>query len=143
MEERARVVSTDGNIAKVTLKRSSACGESCAQCKGGCAPGNTYVEVKNLIGARVGQEVVIEMKTGIFMSAVLITYVFPLIMLFIGIAIGASFNPPFGLSLSKDSYGLILGFSLMIVSYAVASMIDKKYKRSGKVSFTLTKIIDK
>ena len=142
MEEIARVVSTDGDTAKVTLKRSSACGESCAQCKGGCAPGNTYVDVKNLIGARVGQEVVIEMKTGTFMSAVTITYVFPLIMLFIGIAMGASLNPPFGLELSKDSYGLILGFSLMIVSYAIASMIDKKYKKSGKVSFALTKIIE-
>lgn len=142
MEERARVVSVDGSTARVTLKRSSACGESCAQCKGGCAPGNTYVEVKNPIGAGVGQEVVIEMKTGTFMSAVAITYVFPLIMLFAGIAMGASLNPPFGLRLSKDAYGLILGFSLMVVSYIIANMLDKRYKKSGKVSFTITKIID-
>jgi len=139
MEERARVVFTDGNIAKVVLKRSSACGDNCAQCKG-CSPGMTYVEAKNLIGAKVGQEVILEMKSGMFLGAVLITYVLPLIALTVGIILGTNISIPIGLNISNEMLGVILGFVLMAVTYLFINLIDRKYKKSGKISFTIAKI---
>lgn len=142
MKERARVVSEDGGFAKVTLKRASACGDNCAQCKGGCAPGSTFVEAENTIGAHKGQEVILEMKTGLFLGAVGITYVLPLIMLTAGIIIGTSVKAPFGLKISKDLFGLILGFALMAISYLIGSLVDKRFKKSGKILFRITKIIE-
>lgn len=139
MEERARVVFTDGDTAKVVLKRSSACGENCAKCKG-CTSEMTYVEAKNLIGAKVGQEVILEMKSGMFLGVVLITYVLPLIALTIGIMLGTNISIPIGLKISSDLLGVTLGFVLMAATYLFINLIDKKYKKAGKISFRIAKI---
>lgn len=141
MEERARVVFTDGDTARVVLKRASACGDNCAQCKG-CTPGMTYVEAKNLVGAKVGQEVILEMKGRMFLGAVLITYVLPLIALTIGIMLGPIAGNFIGLKISGDLSGIILGFVFMAATFFIINMIDKRYKKSGKLSFRIAKVAD-
>jgi len=141
MEERARVVFTDGDTARVVLKRASACGDNCAQCKG-CTPGMTYVEAKNLVGAKVGQEVILEMKGRMFLGAVIITYVLPLIALTIGIMLGPIAWNFIGLKISGDLSGIILGFVFMAATFFIINMIDKRYKKSGKLSFRIAKVAD-
>lgn len=140
MLEIAKVVSVNGKMAKVQIKRASACGESCASCKGSCAPPNTYVEAVNSIGAVSGQDVEIEMNTKVFMNAVILNYVLPLIMLIVGIFAGSILVDSLNLNVSKDVLGLLLGFGLMTVSYALVYFIDKRYKKNGKVRFMIKRV---
>jgi sigma-E factor negative regulatory protein RseC len=142
MIEKAKVVDVKEKFAKVEIRRVSACGESCASCKGGCAPTNTYVEAENNIGAKLGQYVEIEMSTKTFLTAVLITYGLPLIMLFVGIFSGSALANSLGLKMNSDFAGVLLGFLLMALSYIVISKQDKKYSKQGKIKFEIIKILE-
>ncbi|SHK13779.1 positive regulator of sigma(E), RseC/MucC [Geosporobacter subterraneus DSM 17957] len=141
MIEKARVVEVKGNLAKVEVRRVSACGENCANCKGGCAPTNIYIEVINSIGAKQGEYVEIEMSTRTFLAAVLITYGLPLIMLFIGIFSGNALVNNMGLKINNDMAGAILGFIFMALSYIFISKLDKKYNKQRKIKFEIKKIL--
>lgn len=140
MIEKAKVISVNGQTAKVQIKRASACGDNCASCKGSCAPPNTYVEAVNTVGAVSGQDVEIEMNTQVFMNAVILNYVLPLIMLIIGIFAGSSLPGVLNLNISKDLLGILLGFGLMVLSYTLVYFIDKRYKKNGKVRFIIKRI---
>lgn len=140
MIEIAKVVSVNGKMAKVQIKRASACGESCASCKGSCAPPNTYVEAVNAVGAASGQAVEIEMNTKVFMNAVILNYVLPLIMLIVGIFAGNGLAGSLNLSISKDVLGILLGFGLMAASYTMVYFVDKRYKKNGKVTFIIKRV---
>lgn len=95
-------------------------------------PTNTYVEAVNTVGAVPGQNVEIEMNTKIFMNAVILNYVLPLIMLIIGIFAGSSLASILNLNISKDLPGFLLGLVLMAVSYTFVYFIDMNYKKTGK-----------
>ena len=140
MIEKAKVISVSGQNAKVQIKRASACGESCASCKGGCTPQNTYVEAVNTVGAVSGQDVEVEMNTQVFMNAVFLTYVFPLIMLIVGVFTGGALASSLDLNYSGDLLGILLGFGLMAVSYTLVYFVDKHYKKSGKVRFIIKRV---
>ncbi len=141
MIEKAKVVSLNGNMARVQVKRISACGESCASCKAGCSSPDTYVDAVNNINAAAGQYVEIETQTKIVFSAIILNYVLPLIMLAIGIITGSVLVDSLKLNISKDLLGILLGFTLMALSYLLASRIDKSYKKTGKVQFTVKRIL--
>ncbi|MBP7072261.1 MAG: SoxR reducing system RseC family protein [Clostridia bacterium] len=140
MIEKARVISVNGQKAKVQIKRTGACGESCAGCKGGCAQINTYVEAVNTVRAVSGQEVEIEMSTKVFMNAIILNYVLPLIMLILGIFAGSAMVDGWNLSISGDLLGILLGFGLMAISYTLVYFIDKHYKKNGKVRFIIKRV---
>lgn len=141
MIEKARVISVDGHKAKVYLIRHGACGDKCGGCSGGCATTGTYVEAINDIGAEAGQEVEIEMKTQVFMNAILLNYGLPLIMLIIGMFAGIIIKNLFNLSLSSDLLSVLLGFGLMALSYLVVNRIDKHYKKTDKVKMNIISIV--
>lgn len=141
MIEKARVISVNNHMARVQIKRASACGESCASCKGGCAPTNTYVEAVNTVGAVLGQDVEIEMSTQVFMNAVILNYVLPLIMLIIGIFAGSVLVVSLDLSISKDILGILLGFGLMAISYTLVYFIDKNYRNNDRVRFVIKRVL--
>jgi sigma-E factor negative regulatory protein RseC len=141
MIEKARVVELKDKFARVEVRRVSACGESCASCKGGCVPTNTYVDAINHIDAKVGEFVEIEMSSKTFLNAVILTYGLPLIMLVIGIFSGSVLVNNLGLKLNSDLTGVLLGFVLMALSYLFVSKKDKKYKKHGKIEFEIIKTL--
>ncbi len=134
MLEKAKVVGIKDNMVKAEIRRVSACGESCASCKGGCETTNTYVDVQNHMGAKVGDYIEIEMSDKTFLTAVLLTYGVPLIMLFIGIFVGATV-------LRSDIASIALGFGLMALSYLLIWQKDKSMKTKEAIHFRMTKIL--
>jgi sigma-E factor negative regulatory protein RseC len=141
MVEKARIVTLNENMAKVQVKRVSACGESCASCKGGCTPSYIYVDAINDIEAAMGQEVEIEMQTKVVFNAIVLNYGIPLLMLVIGIFSGSALAEILHLNVSKDLLGVFLGFVLMTLSYALASQIDKSYRKTGTVKFIVKRVL--
>ena len=80
MEQIGEVVELRGKQALVRIQRTSACGENCAQCEGGCKPTSSVISATNGICAKVGDTVKIQMNSLAFMSLAFIGYILPIII---------------------------------------------------------------
>ena len=91
MEQIVRVREAHSNgTATVFLQRESACSGDCHKCSGcGAAKETIVFDAQNPIGARRGDLVVIESKTGPVMKAVGAFYVLPLLLFFAGYILGS------------------------------------------------------
>jgi sigma-E factor negative regulatory protein RseC len=141
MEQVAKVISCSNGIAKVEVKRVSACGENCASCKAGCPTTNIYVDAINQVDAMPNQYVTIESKSKILASAIVLNYVFPLVMFIAGIFLGNRFLPSASMGIKAELYSFLIGIALMTISYIVVVFLDKKFKKANNTIFTVTKIL--
>lgn len=126
MKQTVRVISVEGRLAKVIHKRPTACHGDCDHCAGGCgsmaATEKLIVEAENLIGARPGDNVVIEGETGKVAWAICLVYVIPVILFFAGYFVGQSmFFQPAAMG--------ILGF---VLGLAAAVLVSRRQTRTGK-----------
>ena len=124
MEQIVRVKQAHENgTATVFLQRESACSGDCHKCSGcGAAKEVMVFEAHNPIGAQRGDLVVIESKTGPVMKAVGVFYVLPLVLFFLGFALGSLVN----LSGLTACLGFAGGIALTVV-------YDRKIARKEEV----------
>ena len=80
MKESGIVKSVSGDLCQVVVTRKSACGENCATCKGSCKLSDQVCTCKNLIGAKPGDRVEIEMDTKKVLKSAFLVYMFPIII---------------------------------------------------------------
>ena len=114
MEQIVRVREVHSNgTATVFLQRESACSGDCHKCSGcGAAKEVMIFEAQNPIGARRGDLVVIESKTGPVMKAVGIFYVLPLLLFFGGYILGDMIG---GLGALFGCVGFLAAIGLTVV----------------------------
>lgn len=141
MEQVAKVISCNNGIAKVEVKRVSACGENCASCKAGCPTASIYVDAINQVNALPNQYVRIESKPKILASAIVLNYVLPLFMLISGIILGNLLFSPVSAGKTVELYSFLTGIVFMAISYLIVVFVDKKYKKFNRNLFTITKIL--
>ncbi|MFH1980463.1 MAG: SoxR reducing system RseC family protein [Pseudomonadota bacterium] len=86
--EQGIVTEVAPGTAWVMTSRSASC-EGCAS-KGSCMSKGTDMIVKtlNAANAKVGDRVVVSIKTGAFLRATFLIYMFPIICLLVGVMIG-------------------------------------------------------
>ena len=80
------------NMAEVEVTRRSACGHDCKKC-GGCGGMETQlitVTARNTAGAQPGDQVSIEGETRQVLGLAALVYALPIVLFFIGYALGAS-----------------------------------------------------
>lgn len=78
------VLSASEGMAKVKTSRHNDC-ENCGSCPGNAA---IVLDVRNPVGARPGQRVVIEVKEADMLKSAFIVYMLPLIAIFVGAMLG-------------------------------------------------------
>ncbi|MEA4813514.1 MAG: SoxR reducing system RseC family protein [Oscillospiraceae bacterium] len=126
----------DGNYAKISVARQTACGHDCEHCSGCGITGGTkvYAVAKNTIGAKVGDDVIVESSSKRVLGIVALVYVLPFVGFFIGYALGAA-----ALSLGDLMCGLvgIIGFALFLIP---ALIYNRYMKKSGKLTYEITKL---
>ena len=91
MTQEVRVVQchADGS-AEVVHIRQSACSGDCHKCSGcGAAQETMRLTVRNPIGARPGDRVVIESGSGPVLAAAAVLYLLPLVLFFLGYLAGS------------------------------------------------------
>lgn len=107
-------------MARVEITRSSACGDNCASC--GLCPGRSAtVEAENRQGAITGDTVIIDMADKKVLGAAFLVYIVPLIALIAGYFAA---NAVFG----SEALGIIFGFALMLLTFALLMLADKRIK---------------
>ena len=130
MKQTVRIVSIpEPGIAEVFLERESACSGDCHKCSGcGAIRETLFVRAENRIGADVGDHVVVETATHTVMKAVLLVYLVPVVLFFVGYVLGAvlSFLP--GLTGA-------LGFALGIIP---AVFLNRRMEQKKESTFRIT-----
>ena len=100
--------------AKVVFDRKSAC-DKCGMCL--TAKGEkmrVYVEVKNTLGAKVGDKVGVAMNDKFVLRAAFIVYIVPVVLVGIGLAVFRKLN--YLLLLIVIGVGLLLGIAIGITA---------------------------
>ncbi|QEK13344.1 SoxR reducing system RseC family protein [Crassaminicella thermophila] len=141
MEKIGRIISTNGNVAKIEILRTSACGEKCSSCKVGCSKTGMYIDVENTVGATPSQFVKVKVETKIVMKVAFLVYIVPLFMLIVGIVSGSYIHQLLGVTFSAELFSFLLGMIFMGLSYGVVRKFDQIYKSKEKIKYEIIKIL--
>lgn len=139
--EQGVVLRTDSESAWVKTVRSSACEgctarESCHTTGGGQ---DMEVEAINLVGARVGDRIVLSFETASLLKATFLIYLFPIIVLIAGAAIGQALAPFIGMSPSAAS--VFLGFAFFFIALFVIKIRANRMAKKNAYRPKITKIL--
>ena len=129
MEQIVRVRQTfeDGS-AQVLHIRQSACSGDCHKCSGcGAAQEGILLRVSNPIGARPGDLVTIEAATGPVLRGAAVLYMMPLLLFFLGYALGAVWG--------RGGLGGCLAFGLGV---ALAVVYDRRVAAKANTAYIIT-----
>lgn len=135
MKQKVMVLSTSGNMAKVSYHRPTACHGDCSKCAGGCgsmaAKEEIIVSAENLIGAKTGDSVYIEGETKKVAWAIMLVYVIPVVLFLAGYFLGQQWG-----------HGNLIGVLGFFLGLALAVLESRRQKKRGQeiryqiVSFT-------
>lgn len=132
MKEIGKVIKVEEDQATIIIKRGTACGE-CGNCQVGREKLEMVMSADNNVGARVGDEVEIDLENMNFMTAMLIAYGFPLAALIAGIFGGYYGMLALGLSDGmSQGLGAVIGLLALAASYAVIKFKEESIKRMRK-----------
>lgn len=98
--------------AQVLHIRHSACSGDCHKCSGcGAVQESVILTANNPIGAKPGDVVTVEAKTGPVLAAAAVLYMLPLVLFFLGCILGAIWN----LTLLAGGIGFAAGIVLVVL----------------------------
>ena len=129
MEQIVRVKRTyDDGTAQVLHIRESACSGDCHKCSGcGAAKEGIVLTVKNPIGAKTGDFVTIEAATGPVLRGAAVLYMMPLLLFFLGYALGAVWGR-----------GGLCGCLSFLLGIVLVVVYDRRVAAKEKTAYTIT-----
>ena len=104
MTERGVVVKVKGKRATVRFDRRSAC-DSCHMCAVTRDGMKVEVVIENTLGANVGDFVEVEMAQKFVLTAAVIVYLIPLVLVAFGVGVGVIFSEAKSISTRRISLG--------------------------------------
>ena len=139
--EQGIVIKTDSRATWVKTFKSG----NCAGCsaRGSChAPGGDdemEVKVINEAGAKVGDRIVLSFKTSSLLKATFLLYVFPILLLIIGAAVGQEIAPKF--DFNPSGLSAIMGFAFFFAALLIIKTTANKLARKNEYRPKITKIL--
>lgn len=136
MEQTARVNRLlPGGRAEIAVKRKSACGHDCSKCGGGCSEMLVQSEVTavadNPLGARPGDTVRVESRSGQVLWIAAVVYLLPLLLFFVFCFAGAAVT-------GAENVGLILGGIGFAIGIGVAVVVNRVVRQRNMTAFSIT-----
>lgn len=140
MEEEGKVIKIEGNLAQVEIERKSTCG-TCRACTLGT--GNTMItEAENPLGAKMSQRVRVEISSPAILKGAFLIYIFPLLSLILGMALGITITTRLGFKESSQTVGLVLGLVFLVLSFVLIWRHNKKVKDKSVYRSKIVQIIE-
>ena len=138
--EQGHVIRTRDKTAWIQTTRSASC-EGC-QSRHAChtmggGSNEMAVEAVNTLGAKEGDQVVVEFSTASLMKGTFLIYMLPIICLMIGAAIGVKLTPLFD-GINESTLPALVGFGAFILSILFVVFVGN---RMGKKDAYKPKII--
>lgn len=130
MEQLVRVRKcNDDGTAQVVHLRQSACSGDCHKCSGcGAAQETLVLTAQNPIDAKPGDLVVIQSGSGPVLAAAAVLYIVPLVLFFLGYALGAALWQRGGL----------VGCVAFLLGVGIAAVYDRYMAKHKKTIYTIT-----
>lgn len=120
--------------AEISVPRKSACGHDCEDCAGcGVTGAAVHARARNPIGAQPGQQVVVESSTEKLMGIVLLVYMVPVVLFFLGYGLGYFLGAGEGMRAAVGGLGFLLG-GIPAVLY------DRRIRRQGGIVFRIVRL---
>jgi sigma-E factor negative regulatory protein RseC len=139
--EEGVVIRVDGSGTWVKTVRSGAC-ESCSS-KASCHSmgGGQEMEVTadNPIGARVGDRVVLKMATASLLKGSFLVYMFPILLLVVGAALGEWISRASGVESSVPSAGI--GFGSLAVGLFLMRTIARRMGEKAEYRPRISRVV--
>lgn len=141
LRETGRVVEVSGTMAKVMITRHSSC-ESCGACGIGAKPEIDFM-LKNDIGAKVGDRVVIEMRSTALFKAAFLVYMIPLAALITGFLLGQRVGAFRGMAPSQaELIGIGSGFLFLVLVFICLRLLDERRFFGSDLQPQLVAVVD-
>lgn len=122
---------TNGKYAKVSFTRREDC-EKCGMCMKHKDSMTVSLNVKNTLGAKVGDEVAIEMRDGFILKAAFIVYLLPVILVGLTLFLGRNLKETL-------LFGLVIVD--LVIGLAISFFVDRAIKKKGKLAPVMKEII--
>ena len=146
MREVGEVIDCDDNIAKVKVVKKSACNK----CDKPCPLSSTEThekkemvfQLQNIIRAKKGDQVIIEMENRSLVISSLLMYLIPIINMILGYFIGRWVGVSYNIFTAEIS-GIIGTMVFLFISYLVLRYIDSKLISGDEIKPKLVKKYNK
>lgn len=139
MKESGLVTKTEGDTAYVLFERTSACSK-CGACGMIAGQNDITVAMKNTLDARPDDRVEVQFTTKNALQSSAIAYLFPLLMLFLGVWLG--YVIPQDIFPVPDPLAAILGIVFAAAAFLVLKLLNPYFKKKFSNVYTMTKIIE-
>jgi len=99
------------------------------------------MEVKaiNSVGARVGDRIVLSFETASLLKAAFLIYVFPIVLLIVGAALGQTVAPL--IEFSPSGLSALLGFAFFLIALFIIKARANKMARKNDYQPRISKIL--
>lgn len=129
LTEYGQVVEVKNNVAHVKFMRTSACGK-CHACGMLSTQNEIIVQVKNEMDAAVGDMVAVTIRMRKAMRASVLAYVFPLIMLVLGVLFGWLLSNVWHVFQNSDTTMAICAIIFVVMSFFLLKLAAPIYNES-------------
>lgn len=140
--EHGIVLRIDSQEAWVKTVKSGSC-EGCSA-RGSCHSlsdsGAMEVNAINEAGAKVGDRIVLSFETSSLLKATFLLYVFPILLLVIGAAIGQETAPFF--NFNPSGFSAIIGFSFFFAAVLVIKVKANKMAKKNEYRPKIIKVLN-
>lgn len=141
MKQVAVVSGQVGEKLEISVKRNSACA-SCGACKMSCDSRGLTLLADNEIGAKVGDQVEVDMETPNVLGAAFIIYTIPLVALVAGVLLGNQILKMVGYAGNLEMGSILVGFLFLAVSFLGIKVCEPKFRDSKKYDPKIVSIIN-
>jgi sigma-E factor negative regulatory protein RseC len=97
------------------------------------------VKVINEAGAKVGDRIVLSFETSSLLKATFLLYVFPILLLMVGAAIGQEMAPKFGFN--PSGFSAVMGFTFFFAALLIIKTMANKLARKNEYRPKIIKIL--
>lgn len=135
MNQVGKIERINENKALISVKRTTACGDSCNNCGASCKVNNVIVEAYISGAEKVGDYVEIKTENEVMFKYILILYGTPLVLILCTIFIVYSLlSTP-----NKEIISAISGLASLIFAYYILKAYDKNVMKKGALKFTIVR----
>ena len=136
MTEYGKIVNIKEDTAFVKFQRTSACG-SCKACGMLSGQNEIVVEVQNTLDAKTGDYVAVKIKMQKAIKASSIAYVFPLLMLILGVFVGWLLSEKLGMFANSDMTMALCAIIFVILSFLLLKIAFPIYNKTVSNVYTM------
>lgn len=141
MREIGQVVSAKGGMAQVRFERSSAC-KKCGACMMSQSQQEMILNTENTLAASEGEWVQVDIESPMLIKASLITYIFPLLMLIIGLVLGYFINQAVHIFDNSEIAACILGLLLVVAAYYSIHLLEPRFRKNKRYAPQMVSLVD-